>query len=154
MRFVLALVLVAAMSSAVSAQDSILDWYQGYRQQQQVVVESHPKENEPIAAEDVSPTSRPLPPYLAKKYLHGDDYMKWALTWNNYQDERADRAAKTYTYFGSDTITRTSTTQPNQFSRGTTTTTTSVRPRIWTKSVGIPGEIRYNPFVPPRPIHE
>lgn len=145
MKFILALVLVVAMNSVATAQDSILNWFQAYQQQ---TVETHPKANEPINLADVDPTARPMPPYLANKYLHGDDYMRWALTWNNYQDERADRAAKTYTYFGSDTITRTATTQPSQFSRGATTTSTSVRPRVWTRSVGIPGEIRYNPFVP------
>lgn len=139
MKFVLVLLILAAASTA-QAQD-ILDWYRGFQQQQ--VVEVHPRTNEPVTVAEVDPANKLMPPYLAKKYLHGDDYVRWALTWNNYQDEVAERSIKTYTYFGSDTMTST-------FQQGGLTRShTSVRPRVWTRTTVIPGEIRYNPFVAP-----
>lgn len=137
-RILLAIALTMVLAPAAQAQD-ILDYYRDWQQQQQSVVEQHPKASEPVSIKEIP--EQPLPPYLAQKYLRNEDYMQWALMWNAYQDEKANRASKTRVLFG-----RTTTT-----TNTTNGTVTNVVPRVWFQHQGAPGQIRYNPFVPPTP---
>lgn len=135
----LGLILAVTLLPATTQAQDILDYYRDFQQQQQqqYAVEQHPKATEPI---DTETLGGPLPPYLAQKYLRNEQYMNWALMWNAYQDEKANRATKTRLLFGQTTTTTNTT-------NGTVTNTV---PRVWFQHQGAPGQIRYNPFVVPK----
>ena len=138
MRTLLLALALTFTATAAFAQD--FDWRRDFgvwtQPQQAAVVEQHPKANEPV---DITKLSGPLPAYLAQQTLRGAEYIQWALTWNAYHDEVANRAAKTRVLFG-ETTTTTNT---------TTGTVTNRVPRLWFQHQGVPGKIRYNPFVAP-----
>lgn len=140
----LTLTLLLTIGACANAGD-ILDYYRVWERKVQAVqsfqsiqaaeVEQHPKANEPIKLLD-----RPLPAHLAQKHLSSEQYTAWALTWNAYNDEQADRNASQRVLYGS-TVTTT---------RTTNGAVSKIVPRFWIFQQGTPGQVRYNPFVAPK----
>ena len=134
----LALTLTLALVLPVAAMnaETLLELYARV-QQERAVVEEHPKAYEPI---DFNKLQLLMQPYDAQRQLQGKAYKSWALRWNGYHDEKADRTTSQRVLYGT-TITTTRTT------RGRVTT---LVPRFWVVPKGVPGVIRYNPFVSPK----
>lgn len=131
----LALTLLLAVGTlALADTNPLLLLYQNMKAEEaQLTVTEHPKRYEPV---EVNKLSGLMPPYFAKRYLRGERYTQWALTWNAYHDETANRARSERTLFGTTTTIMNTT-------NGTIITS---KPRFWTSRSGVPGVIRYNPF--------
>jgi len=134
----LALVMVLTVGSVANADD-IFDWLDR-RQAVTATVDKHKRADDPVEIRDIPLT--PIPPYIATQVLklRGEAYRQWARMWNAYQDQVARRGYRERTVYGSTTNT----------TRTTNGTVTRITPRFWTYREGVPGEIRYNPYVEPK----
>jgi hypothetical protein len=129
MRTLLLALILTLLATTANAHDTLLQLYRESKQVQ-ASVEQHPKAHEPVAVDKIQYL---MPPHVALKTLRGNAYTSWALLWNKYHDEQAARLRKQRVFYGSTTTTNGA-------------VTTSV-PRFWIYQEGIPGVIRYNPFV-------